>query len=106
MNNDPLIPERADVLAKLRVFLRDRGETYGLRSLGCFGSVARRDAAVDSDVDVVYRLHQDAKLTLFDLVLLRDELVARLGRPVDLIELREGMPARLKARVEREAAYA
>jgi hypothetical protein len=105
MNNDMLIPDRTDVLAKLSDFLRDRGEAYGLQSLGCFGSVARREAREDSDVDVVYRVDPEVKLTLFDLALMRDELMARLGRPVDLIELREGMSAQLRARVEREAAY-
>lgn len=96
---------REEVLAKLEAFLSERGATYGLAALGCFGSVARREAGVDSDVDVVYRVLPQAKLTLFDLALMREELVERLGRPVDLIELREGMPQRLKARVEREAAY-
>lgn len=96
---------REEVLAKLAAFLSERGAAYGLAALGCFGSVARREAAIDSDVDVVYRILPQAKLTLFDLALMREELMERLERPVDLIELREGMPPRLKARVEREAAF-
>ena len=82
------------------------GKAYGLEALGCFGSVARSEASAESDVDVVCRFRLDAKPTLFDLALMRDELVAQLGCPVDLIELREGMPTGLRARVEREAAYA
>ncbi|MEE4355758.1 MAG: nucleotidyltransferase domain-containing protein [Desulfococcaceae bacterium] len=97
---------REEVLEKLDNFLNKRGAVYGLAALGCFGSVARREAYADSDVDVVYRIRPGTKLTLFDLALVRDELVERLGCPVDLIELREGMPARLRARVEQEAAYA
>jgi predicted nucleotidyltransferase len=61
---------------------------------------------VGSDVDVVYRTCPEAKLTLFDLALMREELVARLGRPVDLIELRDGMLTPLKERIEKDAAYA
>lgn len=105
MSDVPRIPQRAEVLAQLGAFLREHGEAYGLEALGCFGSVAREEARADSDVDVVYRARLDAKLTLFDLALMREELVARLGRPVDLIELRDGMPARLKERVERDVAY-
>ncbi|NCC34444.1 MAG: nucleotidyltransferase domain-containing protein [Chloroflexia bacterium] len=100
------VPQRDEVLAKLGAFLRERGETYGLEALGCFGSVARSEATADSDVDVVFRTHPAAKMTLFDLALLREELVALLGRSVDVIELRNGMSARLKERVEKEAAYA
>jgi len=106
MNQDATIPQRDDVLRKLRAFLAERGEAYRLEALGCFGSVARSEATAQSDVDVVYRAHPDAKLTLFDLALLRDELVTLLGRPVDLVELRDGMPPRLKQRVEKEATYA
>ncbi len=105
MNQDVSIPQRDEVLAKLRIFFRDRGETYGLAALGCFGSVARSDATTQSDIDVVYRPQPTAKLTLFDLVLLQEELVALLGRPVDLMELHQSTPLRLKERVEKEAVY-
>ncbi len=94
-----------EVLAKLEAFLKERGAVYGLATLGCFGSVARQQARANSDVDVVYRIHPGAKMTLLDLALMHEELVERLGCPVDLLELREGMPARLRARVEQEAAY-
>ncbi|MFO8038220.1 MAG: nucleotidyltransferase domain-containing protein [Sodalinema sp.] len=106
MSKDARIPQRDEVLLKLRTFLRDRGEAYGLEALGCFGSVARSQATANSDVDVVYRAHPAAKLTLFDLALMQEELVALLGYPVDLIELRNEMPPRLKQRVEKETAYA
>lgn len=98
-------PQRDEVLAKLDVFLRERGKIYRLEALGCFGSVARMEATAESDVDVVYRTVPLAKLTLFDLVQMKDELEAQLGKPVDLIEMRHGMPSRLRQRLEREAAY-
>lgn len=106
MSDDVGIPQRDEVLARLRSFLRDRGEAYRLEALGCFGSVARQEANADSDVDVVYRVRSSSHLTLFDLALMREELVARLGRSVDLIEWRDTMPQSLKARVEKEAIYA
>jgi predicted nucleotidyltransferase len=92
-------------MAKLKTFLRDRGCVYGLSALGCFGSVAQQQATCKSDVDVVYQTDPSARLTLFDVVLLREELVTLLDKPVDLIEFREGMPLSLKERVKREAVY-
>ncbi|MBE9174379.1 nucleotidyltransferase domain-containing protein [Synechocystis salina LEGE 06155] len=77
-----------------------------MAALGCFGSVARSEATVNSDVDVVYQTQPTAKLTLLDLVEMREEMVNLLGFPVDLIELRYGMPASFKERLEREAVYA
>lgn len=106
MNENADIPHLHQVVSILGDFLRERGAAYGARALGCFGSVARREATADSDVDVVYVAEPSARHTLFDLAMLRDELVARLGRPVDLVEFREEMSPGLKQRVQREVVYA
>jgi uncharacterized protein len=106
MSNTERTPRMEEVLEALRAFLIRRGDAYGLQALGCFGSVARMEATAESDVDVVYRVTPSARLTLFDLALLREELMKELGRPVDLIEYRDEMPARLRERVKREAVYA
>lgn len=103
---DATIPQRDEVLTKLRAFLHERGAAYGLEALGCFGSVARSEATASSDVDVVFRASPAAKLTLFDLALLQEELALLLGHRVDIVELRQGMSARLRERLEREASYA
>ena len=105
MEQNAKIPCLEDVIAKLETFLSDRGSAYGLSALGCFGSVARQQATLESDVDVVYQVVPSARLTLFDLVLLREELVLLLGRTVDLVEFRERMPQRLKERLKQEAVY-
>jgi predicted nucleotidyltransferase len=64
--------------------LRDVCERYGVASLEVFGSVARGEDRLGSDVDLLYVLKPDARLgfTLFDL---KDELASIFGRPVDLV---------------------
>jgi len=64
--------------------LRDVCERYGVASLEVFGSVARGEDRLGSDVDLLYVLKPDARLgfTLFDL---EDELASIFGRPVDLV---------------------
>ena len=51
-----------------------------------FGSVLREDFRPDSDVDVLVSFAPDAKVSLFDLVQMQDELKAIFKRDVDLIE--------------------
>jgi uncharacterized protein len=64
--------------------LREVCERYGVASLEVFGSVARGEDGIDSDVDLLYVLKPDARLgfRIFDL---EDELAALFGRSVDLV---------------------
>lgn len=75
-------PRLADVPGRLRVMeapLRERG----IASRRVFGSVARGDAGPDSDVDLAIAFVPDAKPSAFDLVHIKDDLEAALGRTVD-----------------------
>ena len=54
--------------------------------LSLFGSVVREDFRPDSDVDVMVRFAPDAKISLWDLVRMQDELAALVGRDVDIVE--------------------
>jgi len=90
---------------RLRRFMQQRGSAYGLTEIGYFGSYARGEADAASDVDIVYRMAPSAKPTLWDLASMREELEAALGRPVDLIEMRDRLAAPLRERIRREARY-
>jgi predicted nucleotidyltransferase len=100
MSNEILSPERLRAL--LTAFKEKHGEEYHLLALGYFGSYARNEATEESDVDVVFT--SDVP-DLFRTSILRQELEAWLGRPVDVIRLRDSMGPRLKARIEKEAIY-
>lgn len=92
---------RDEVLAKLRAHEAElRGA--GIAALWLFGSVARGEAREDSDVDLFFERGQGVRLSLFDLMDLRDRVVAMLGSPVDLGE-RTGFRPRVRARIEPDA---
>lgn len=59
-----------------------------VKRLSLFGSATRNDFRPDSDVDLLVEFDENARVTLFDMVDLQDELKELLGRPVDLIERR------------------
>lgn len=81
-----LPPRRAAVLALLKN-QRVRLTGFGVGSLFLFGSVARDEAGVDSDVDLLvefvgpptYRGYMDLKFFLEDLIGCRVDLVTRSG---------------------------
>ncbi|MFZ5921585.1 MAG: nucleotidyltransferase family protein [Chloroflexota bacterium] len=51
-----------------------------------FGSVLREDFRPDSDIDVLVSFAPDARISLFDLVDMENELKDVFGRDVDLVE--------------------
>ena len=60
---------------------------YGVAELAVFGSVARGDATVASDVDLTYVLAPGRRLG-WEIEDLTDELSAVFGRRVDLVSRR------------------
>ncbi len=61
---------------------------WRVKEFSLFGSVLRDDFGPDSDVDVLVVFEDDAPWSLWDIVNMRDELVAIFGRDVDLVEKR------------------
>jgi len=89
---------------EIEVFCRK----WKIKELSLFGSVLRDDFRPDSDVDVLVSFEPDAPWDLFDLVDMRDELMALFGRDVDLVE-KEGLrnPFRRRTILDtREVIYA
>ena len=79
----------------IRILSRQRGELankYGVKSLALFGSVARDEATVTSDVDLLVEF--DRPVGYFGLFALQDHLESLLGCKVDL-----GTPGSLKPRL-------
>jgi predicted nucleotidyltransferase len=59
---------------------------WKITEFALFGSVLRDDFRPDSDVDVLVTFAPEAAHSLFDLVEMKDELVAMFGRKIDLVE--------------------
>ena len=93
-------PEAKKVIQALRAHEQELRES-GIRKLSLFGSVARGDAAPDSDVDLLAELDPQARIGLFRLVGLEQRLSDLLGRPVDLT-LEPVEAPRLRANVMRD----
>lgn len=80
MNTDPFsVPQQ-----KIVDFCR----RWRVTELALFGSALRDDFRPDSDVDVLVSFDDDAHWTLFDLVIMQEELRDIFGREVDLVSRR------------------
>ena len=88
---------REDILQFLRNNKERFAEKYGVTKLGLFGSFARDEATEESDVDVCVEIIQPTYSQMFDL---REEIVEKTSRSVDLVRVRHGMNALLKKRIE------
>lgn len=101
MNQAVINKEEALVrLRKLKSALKER---FGVTKIGLFGSVARNEAAAESDIDIVVEMNEPK---LFFMVHIKEMLEKDFGKPVDVVRYRAKMNAYLKARIDREAVYA
>jgi hypothetical protein len=82
---------------------REELVALGVRDLYLFGSVARGDARVDSDVDLLVEFERAVGLLQFFRV--QQRLSELLGRPVDLV-MKDAIKPQLRARILAEAVRA
>lgn len=94
--------DRDETLEILRQFKGELSERYGITALGIFGSVARGQQNLTSDVDVVVKMREP---NLFVLVHVKEELEEALHEHVDIVHYRERMNTFLKHRIDQEAVY-
>ncbi len=66
--------------------------------LAVFGSALRSDFGPDSDVDLLVTFGPEAKVSLFDLVDMADELAKIVGRRVDIVT-KQGLKPRIRQSV-------
>jgi predicted nucleotidyltransferase len=72
---------------------------YGISRAAFFGSVARNEATMDSDIDLIVEFRPGS--SLLDMARLKSELESRLMRKVDIVTYRSLHP-RLRNRILRE----
>jgi uncharacterized protein len=94
--------DKNEIIMILRDFKNKFAERYGITSIGLFGSVARGESRVDSDVDVCIKTETPDP---FALVHIKEDIESRVHQKVDIVRIREKMNPFLKARIEKEGIY-
>jgi predicted nucleotidyltransferase len=89
-------------MRKLRKFAAEHGAEYGIRRIGIFGSVAREQHGVHSDVDIYY---EGVSLGLKSLTGLPLALESYLGVPVDVVRDHKGLDPAFRSRILKDVVY-
>lgn len=93
MSNEELVKLRRQEILAIALH-------YGARNVRIFGSIARREARPDSDID--FLVEMEPGRSLFDLGGMLYDLQELLGVEVDVVT-EKGLRARLREQVLREA---
>lgn len=91
-----------ELLDILRKFKAAFSEKYGIKTLGVFGSFARKQQQETSDVDVVVTLEES---DFYILVAIQDELEKLTGLKVDVVNFRESLRESFKSNILRDAIF-
>jgi predicted nucleotidyltransferase len=75
---------------------------YDIAEFAVFGSAARGDMGVDSDIDVMVEFSPEARVGMLRFAELNEELERLLGRRVDLVT-KSGLKPWVRGNVAREA---
>ena len=91
----------------LRILKRHEGELreQGVSRAALFGSVARDEARIGSDIDVMIEFAPDAAISVWAYARLKDLIQGFFGERVDVVS-RNGLNRHIRPTVEREALYA
>ena len=87
-----------NILKYLTEHKQEFQEKYNIESIGLFGSYARDEANMASEIDILVSLQKTTLSALEDI-----ELYFKTS--VDIIQLRERMNEFLKKRIERDVIY-
>ena len=79
-------------------------KNFGVKFIGLFGSFARDEASKESDIDILYMLEKNSKLSMFSYLKIRKQLEDFFHRKVDLVRDETLKPA-MKEYVEKDLMY-
>lgn len=74
--------ERERILGVLRSFKNSQGDKYGIERIALFGSYARGEQTIDSDVDILISIKKPSLFVLSEISVLLESV---LKRKVDLV---------------------
>lgn len=91
-----------EIIRSLKLFKNRSAAKYGIRTLGIFGSVARRQQDGKSDLDVFVTLEDG---DFFILERIKEELEHLFPFRIDLVHFRDSLRESFKQNIQKDAIY-
>lgn len=79
-------------------------DNFGIKFVGLFGSFSRDEAKDSSDIDILYHLEENKKLSMFKYLKVNSLLEEFFNRKVDLVR-DETIKPELKNYIEKDLIY-
>lgn len=93
-----------EILKYLTEMKSEFSHRFGIETLALFGSFSRDEETNESDIDILYQLKKNAKLSLFAYAKFKTILEESLGREVDLVRS-EKLKDSLRKYVQKDIIY-
>jgi predicted nucleotidyltransferase len=93
--------KKPDVFSQILVIRQELAERFTVKRIGVFGSCARGDEGLESDVDIIVEFDSPTFDHYMDLKFRLEEM---LRRPVDLV-MADTVKPRLRPIIEQETVY-
>ena len=77
---------------------------FGIRFVGLFGSFSRGDETKNSDIDILYKIDKDKKLSMFKYLKIASQLEDFFHKKIDLVR-EETLKPTVKKYIDRDLIY-
>jgi len=78
--------------------------TFGINFIGLFGSYSRGDETKNSDIDILYNINKDKKLSMFKYLKITSQLEDFFHKKIDLVRVDTLKPT-VKKYVDKDLIY-
>lgn len=95
---------KEEILAYLKSKQQFFYDNFGIKFIGLFGSFSRDEAKDSSDIDILYHLEENKKLSMFKYLKVNSLLEEFFNRKVDLVR-DETIKPQVKSCIEKDLIY-
>jgi len=96
--------QREEIINYLATHKGEYYNRYHISAIGLFGSYSRNEQTENSDIDIIYQLAENHKLSYFQLFDIEQELQGYFKKKVELINYKYMNPI-IKYKAEKDIIY-
>lgn len=95
---------KKDILNYLKSNQEYYNKQFGIKFIGLFGSFARGEADDNSDIDILYKIEKDKKLSMFKYLKLTKQLEDFFHKKIDLVR-DDTLKPQIKSYIQKDINY-